>query len=216
MTRLQRSILFAGSLLLAMSVRAQGDALRGATLVQQGDGNGGAACLSCHGSDGAGNDSLMAPRLAGLDATYLRSQLLAYQQGRRQGALMLPNVQKLTPQQIADVAAYYAGQHARAAKAPAATREQLTLGERLATRGDRERYIVACSTCHGPGNRGVGSDFPALAGQHAAYLQQQIHEWQNGNRHNDPDQLMLAIAGRLNEAEIQAVALYLAGLPPKE
>ena len=52
---------------------------------------------------------------------------------------------------------------------PAATEEELAHGEKLAMQGDWERYIVPCSTCHGPDNLGVSSVFPHLAGQHAGY-----------------------------------------------
>lgn len=192
------------------------DSQRGLLIVQQGAGNGSAPCVSCHGLDGAGNAALVAPRLAGLDAAYLRKQLQDYQSGQRQSALMLPTVAKLTEQQIADVAAYYSSQPVAAIPPPAVSPEQLALGERLAMRGNWDSYIVPCTTCHGPGNRGVGGDFPLLAGQYANYLQQQLQEWKNGNRHNDPNQLMLAIAGRLSDAQIAAVALYLARLSPKE
>ncbi len=42
-----------------------------------------ALCSACHGSDGAGNESLAAPRLAGQPAGYLERQLLAFRAGRR-------------------------------------------------------------------------------------------------------------------------------------
>ncbi len=40
-------------------------------------------CSACHGSSGAGNMSLQAPRLAGVDADYLLRQYLAYKSGAR-------------------------------------------------------------------------------------------------------------------------------------
>jgi len=216
MTPISRFCVTALLFVLSLDASAQGDARRGLNLVQLGDGHGGAPCLTCHGIDGAGNEALMAPRLAGLDAAYLSKQLHDYQQGLRQGPLMLSSIAKLNEQQIADVAAYYSSQKAPAATTVNASAAQLALGERLAERGDWSAYIVPCTSCHGPGNLGVGGDFPALAGQYANYLQKQLHEWQNGNRRNDPNQLMLAIAGRMSDAQIEAVALYLASLAHQE
>jgi cytochrome c oxidase subunit 2 len=40
-------------------------------------------CSACHGSNGAGNASLQAPRLAGIDITYLQRQYRAYKSGAR-------------------------------------------------------------------------------------------------------------------------------------
>jgi cytochrome c oxidase subunit 2 len=42
-----------------------------------------AICSACHGSNGLGNESLGAPRLAGLPAAYLARQLAAFKSGQR-------------------------------------------------------------------------------------------------------------------------------------
>lgn len=42
-----------------------------------------AICSACHGSNGFGNESLGAPQLAGLPATYLARQLAAFKSGQR-------------------------------------------------------------------------------------------------------------------------------------
>ena len=60
---------------------------------------------------------------------------------------------------------------------------------------------------------GVGSSFPALAGQHSSYLEGQILAWRNGNRNNDPNHLMKGIADRLSEQQITAISDYYANLP---
>ena len=153
------------------------------------------------------------PALANLEAGYLVKQMQGYQSGKRPSVVMAPTVARLTPQQLQDVAAWYASQRPQPAPAAELSPEQLALGQTLATEGDWERYIVPCESCHGPGNRGVGSEFPALAGQHASYLKQQLLAWQDGTRSNDPQQLMLAIAARLSPTEIDAVAEYLSRLP---
>jgi thiosulfate dehydrogenase len=60
---------------------------------------------------------------------------------------------------------------------------------------------------------GVGSAFPALAGQHAGYLKTQLNAWRSGTRNNDPNQLMKGIAERLSEQQISAITEYYAALP---
>lgn len=82
---------------------------RGAVLAAQGDaGRQIPACLSCHGAAG-----LPAyPRLAGQPARYLAGQLAAWQAGLNArtpgGAVMAPIARRLTPQQTADAASYFA------------------------------------------------------------------------------------------------------------
>jgi cytochrome c553 len=82
---------------------------RGAVLAAQGDAGGRIpACLSCHGDAG-----LPAyPRLSGQSARYLSGQLAAWQAGlnaRTPGGMVMAAIaRRLTPQQSADLAAYFA------------------------------------------------------------------------------------------------------------
>ena len=138
-----------------------------------------------------------------------------YRAGKRSSLVMAPAVAKLNRQQLEAVATYYAAQKPAPAPLPPLATESQVRGSKLATAGDWQAWIVPCEACHGPGNRGVGSDFPALAGQHPAYLKQQLLAWRDGSRANDPDQLMLAIAARLTPQQIDAVVEYLARLPAK-
>ncbi len=176
-----------------------------------------AICMACHQPDGGGMNNAGAeswPRLAGQNADYLYRQLLAFKDGARSNATMLPFVGMLNDQQMRDLAVYYGGLPATASKEPPAVSDQLLKdGERLALHGDWDRYIPPCKTCHGSDHRGIGNAFPALAGQHPNYIAQQIHAWQRGTRHNDPDQLMSAIAVRMTAQDIDAVAAWLARQP---
>ncbi|XKE45385.1 cytochrome c [Halomonas organivorans] len=68
------------------------------------------ACAACHGTDGKGTSPIY-PNLAGQSATYLESALKAYRAGERGGgmsAIMSPQAQALSDEDIADIAAYYA------------------------------------------------------------------------------------------------------------
>jgi cytochrome c553 len=72
-----------------------------------GDGGATHACATCHGLQGEG-DGRLTPRLAGLDAGYLRRQLDDYANGRREHALMRDIVRRLDHGDRAKVSAYYA------------------------------------------------------------------------------------------------------------
>lgn len=188
---------------------ALGDAEAGKRIVMQGDDQGVTACVSCHGADGEGNAAAGFPRLAGLSGKYLIKQLQDYRRGTRRDPVMQPVAAALEQQQLLDVAAYYAGK-------PAAGNAQGTApeaGRTLAQRGDWDNTIPACVSCHGPGGRGVDPYFPALAGQHAGYLQSQLEAWRKGTRHNDANDLMRVVAERLTQTQIQAVSEYFAAQP---
>lgn len=205
-------LMLAGVVLCGSAAQAAGVAADGQKIVMQGDGSG-APCLACHGMDGAGNNAGGFPRLAGLDAAYLVKQMRDYNAGLRVSPIMQPNVDNLSEQQILDVAVYYAAQPIPVSTTADVSDEMMALGEKLATRGDWNKHLPSCNNCHGPGNAGVGTSFPGIAGQHSSYIRQQLKAWQAGNRQNDPLQLMTAVAERMTDAEIEAVAAYLAVQP---
>jgi len=185
----------------------------GRRLVTQGNARGATACASCHGEHGESNAQAGFPRLAGLNAGYLRAQLEAFQTGQRQSPVMGPIAEALDKAEVAAAASSYA--RARAAY-PAAGVESADWdgGETLARFGAwPDRHLPACVQCHGPGGRGVGASFPAIAGQNAAYIQSQIAAWKSGLRRNDPLGLMRSVAAKLSDAEAAAVAAYFASLP---
>ena len=178
----------------------------------QGNQRGATACVTCHGADGAGQAAAGFPRLAGQDKDYLIRQLLAFTQGSRKNPIMVPIASALNQQDMAEVAAYYSHQTAPNPNAGKGDKSLVSTGEKLALRGNWDKTIPACVTCHGPGGKGVGSHFPALAGQSASYIEQQIQAWKSGTRHNDPNQLMQGVAKRLSPSEAKAVAAYFANL----
>lgn len=197
--------------LLAGAPTMAADPDAGRTLVMQGNGRGATACLACHGMDGAGNAAAGFPRLAGLDAAYLEKQLHDFLNGTRNDPVMQPVAKAMSADDIRNASAYYAAQSAPAAQ-PAADAALLARGERLALDGLWDKTVPACVSCHGPGGRGVGAHFPALAGQHAGYIAKQFAAWRDGTRGNDPQDLMKVVAERLPEADIAAVAAYFASL----
>jgi cytochrome c553 len=176
-----------------------------------------AVCTACHQPDGRGMNipgGESWPRLAGLDANYLYKQLQDFKQGKRISTSMAPFAAMLSEQQLKDVALYYSQLPATPGQGgQGADVALLAHGKKLAESGDWDRYIVPCATCHGPANQGAGQYFPGIAGQHAGYIEQQLMDWKQGKRENDPQHLMLAIAERMNEQDIKAVAAWLSTLP---
>ena len=66
-------------------------------------------------------------------------------------------------------------------------------------------------SCHGEGlNKPIDGGYPKLAGQHADYIKAQLTSFRQGERTNSAQ--MSAIAAKMNDREIKAVADYLAGL----
>ncbi|CAH1043907.1 c-type cytochrome [Halomonas sp. TD01] len=173
-----------------------------------------ATCIACHQANGSGMNipgGESWPRLAGLNADYIIKQLHDFKEGRRQNATMMPFANMLNDQQIVDVAAYYSEMPITLGQGgDDADEALLTRGEQLAERGDWDAYIVSCKSCHGPGGKGVGEEFPGIASQHAGYISNQLHAWQNDERSNDPQHLMGAIAKRMSDEDIQAVSAWYA------
>ena len=71
-----------------------------------------------------------------------------------------------------------------------------------------------CLPCHAEGAAGVPAGappVPKLDGQHAAYLNKQLHEFKSGKRRND---LMAPLIGVLKTHQMPALAAHFAGQSP--
>ena len=74
---------------------------------------------------------------------------------------------------------------------------------------------AACMSCHGPSGAGIpggGTDiaaYPRLGGQHKSYVIDQMKFYKSGQRANA---IMADIAGRMSDAEVNAVANFIQGL----
>lgn len=213
LSALLRAALLASALILAMvsaatltapTAQAAGDASAGKKLV--------AACAACHGQDG-NSASPANPKLAGQGEPYLLKQLRDIQSGAREIALMAGQLDNMSDQQLADIAAYYASQTQTAGVADPALIE---LGREVYRNGNHERGIAACMGCHGPAGQGnAPAKYPMIAGQHADYIALQLRHFAEGRRTNDGEgRVMRGIAERMNENEIKAVSSYIEGLRP--
>ena len=90
----------------------KGDAEAGKALASK-KGSTGQSCVDCHGAEGNAPIDASYPKLGGQYADYIEHSLQAYRSGDRGGSpttdLMGSQAKGLTDQQIADLAAYFAG-----------------------------------------------------------------------------------------------------------
>jgi len=179
---------------------------RGAKIAAWGTSKGVASCSSCHGYDGVGNGTSMVPRLAGQSSFYLMHQLDLYATGNRENVYMTNFAQRLSPQERADVSAYYASlQSSVPPPAKESTAAQLERGKQLAKVGDNQLTVQSCDNCHGPKGAGEAPTIPALAGQYSNYIVYRLQQF--AAAHNDAD-LMSPVASALTLQDMQAAGAY--------
>ena len=169
-----------------------------------------AVCGACHGPDG----NSMAPnfpKLAGQGDRYLLKQLHEIKDGKRQVLEVTGQLTNLNDQDLADIAAYYASQKSSVGAADPAL---VARGEELFRGGDLQKGLPACTGCHAPDGQGnAPAGFPHVGGQHASYIEKQLTDFREGDRTNDGDSMIMrAIAAKLSNKDIKALASYIQGL----
>jgi cytochrome c553 len=171
-------------------------------------------CAACHGADGNSPTSAN-PKLASQVPDYLQKQLANFKaaagkRAERENPIMGGMVAGLSTADMRDVAAYYAAQ--RAKPGAVKTQDALALGRKIWRGGDMTKGLPACAGCHGAGGAGIPAQYPRLAGQYAEYTEAQLKAFRSGERRNDANKMMQAIAARMSDPEIRAVADYIAGV----
>jgi cytochrome c553 len=173
----------------------------------------GQICAACHAADG--NSVLPAnPSLAAQQPEYILKQLLAFKprngKAERPSPVMSGMVANLSNEDMSNLAVYFASQKPRPSGASDA--DLVKQGAEIYRGGILAKNVAACAGCHSPDGGGVPSQFPRLAGQHAQYVEAQLKAFRSGERANDPNGMMRAIAARLSDHEITAVAEFISGL----
>jgi cytochrome c553 len=173
-----------------------GDAARGEVL--------GYTCLGCHGIDGYKNASPVyhVPKLGGQSADYLEIALQGYRRGTRRHATMQAQAATLTDQDIADVAAYFAG-HAGDPGVGIGTASAAAI-----TAGQEKS--ATCVACHGVTGIAGAPQWPNLAGQHASYLRHALEQYRSGAR---ADLVMAPLVGTLDAAALEELAAFYSAQP---
>jgi len=170
-----------------------------------------AVCTSCHGQGGAKPIMGSYPKLSGLGEQYLFNQLTAIKAGDRAVPQMTGLLDAMSEQDLRNLAAYFDSQEMVVNQANPDLVDQ---GRALFRGGNMASGVPACSGCHNP--RGQGNEpggYPALGGQNAEYIANQLKAYRNGERNGTSNsQIMMDVAAELTDAEIESVASYVSGL----
>ena len=187
---------------LASVAQAAGNAAAGEKIVT-------GVCAACHGADG--NSVITTnPKLAQQHPEYIAKQLANFKSGERKNAIMSGMAAGLSPEDMANVAAYFGSQKAKVGSAK--TNAAGSLGEKIYRGGIASLGVPACASCHGATGAGVPVQFPRLSGQHADYVVTQLKAFYSGERANDNAKVMRMIAAKMSDADMAAVADYIQGL----
>ena len=174
----------------------QGDAKRGAVLAQ--------TCAGCHGIPGSFNANPVyhVPKLGGQNADYIEVALQGYRRGTRGHETMQAQAASLSDQDIADIAAYFAGWPGEAETGRLrASAAEIEAGRTKA---------ATCVACHGPEGVAAAPQWPNLAGQHESYLTAALAQYKDGSR---VDLVMNPLMLPLDETSIEELAAFFAAQP---
>jgi len=173
-------------------------------------------CVTCHGQSGQGTNSGYFPRIAGKPAGYLYNQLVAFRDGTRSYPPMNYLVAYLPDAYLRDMAEHYSKLRPPFApqKPPTVDAAALARGKALVVTGDSAKTIPACADCHGKGLTGMEPGIPGLVGLRQTYIVGQLTSWRTGERSAAEPDCMKRIVGRMSDADITAVAAWLATQEP--
>ena len=151
-------------------------------------------CLGCHGIEGYKNAYPMysVPKLEGQHPEYLAAALQEYRSGDRAHMTMHAQASMLSDQDIADIAAYFAGKPLVSQGKPA---------------GAPPQAATLCVSCHGQDGVAIAPTYPSLAGQHEDYIARAIDEYRKGGRKNP---IMKGFAATLKDDDVEVIAKYFA------
>lgn len=171
-----------------------------------------AMCIGCHGIPdykASFPEVYRVPMIAGQNEKYIVSALTQYKKGDRKHPTMHGIAASLSDQDMADLAAFYAGE-AKSEPVPAALAGTVPADvAALLAKGN-------CASCHGANfSAPIDPSYPKLAGQHPDYLYVALREYQTDKnpivgRNNA---IMMGMARPFTHAEAKILAKYFASLP---
>ncbi len=180
-----------------------GDAVKGRVVADQ--------CVACHGLNGVRARS-GSPFIAGMEQGYLVRSLLAYRDGTRNHSAMKEVSDTLTPLQLADVTAYYAGLETVWRGAVVSRKSRNMVKSKRAHAGDS--IAQGCRSCHSQTARYQKDEaIPSLDGMPLEYFKPALKSYLNGQRNNE---IMKLFKGRLSEQDIYDIGIYYAARKPKK
>ena len=164
-------------------------------------------CGACHMADGS-RGSPANPIIAGQHPEYLAKQLSEFKSGKRNNPIMKGFASALSDTDVLNVTTFYGSKQAKPGFAR--NKDLVVLGEKIYRGGIADKQVPACAGCHSPNGAGIPAQYPRVGGQHADYTEAQLTAFRSGQRANSVP--MAAIASRLSDREIKAVADYMSGL----
>lgn len=171
-------------------------------------------CALCHGHDGISRTAKF-PKLAAQTEAYMIKQLIDFSENRRHndGGMMNGGAASQFPlEKLREAARHYSRQQPPPPATTEASAEIVARGRMIFEKGLSAQGVPACKSCHGAA-AAASLGRPRLESQHVRYLKKQLGDFRNGARANDPDGPMRGIAGRLSDADIEAVTVYLSQTP---
>ncbi|HEX5804914.1 MAG TPA: c-type cytochrome [Macromonas sp.] len=202
MAVLMKSLIALSVSILACGVHAAGEAKAGESKA--------AMCIGCHGIPGYQSsfpEIHKVPKLSGQSDKYIVAALMAYQKGERKHPTMRGMAGSLSEQDMADLAAFYAGDNAGVSAPETAKAASATVAPLLAK--------GACNTCHGANfSKPMDPSYPKLAGQHADYLYASLKAYtvENNAVVGRSNPIMGGVAKQFSHAELKELAKYLGSL----
>jgi cytochrome c553 len=189
----------------AQAPAVQGSAKAGQTI--------NAMCIGCHGIKGyqaSFPEVYKVPMISGQSAAYIASALNAYKKGDRKHPSMRAISETLTDQNIADLAAYYSAHGVVEGKS--APKEVKAPSAEVAALLNKAN----CASCHGANySSPIDPSYPKIGGQHADYLFVALKAYKNNEnaKVGRNNAIMAGMAKQYTNAELKAMANYLASLP---
>ena len=170
-----------------------------------------AVCAGCHGQGGTKPVMAVYPKLADMGEVYLYRQLVDIKAGDRAIPEMTGLLDNMSDQDLRDLAAYFDNQEVGVNQA---NPDLVERGQALYRGGNMASGVPACAGCHNPQGKGnEPGGYPRLSGQNAEYVAKQLQAYRDGSRAGGANaQIMMDVAAKLTDAEIESVASYVSGL----
>jgi cytochrome c553 len=156
-------------------------------------------CNACHGPDGNARRPNY-PSLAGQNPVYLLDQIEQFASHTREKRIMNVLAETFSTEEKVVLALYYANMEL----------EPITGFDAELARAGAGVYQTRCAQCHG--GRGLGEQgYARIAGQNPTYVAGVLTEYRSGASPRRPS-AMFGVASALSEADVEAVAHYVAAL----
>lgn len=159
-----------------------------------------AVCANCHGEGGTSLKPDI-PNLASQNPAYLLEQLRQFADGRRRNEFMEGMIRAMDSDEKVGMVLFYSSQPL--AQRPASSAVLAAAGH--------DYYGKVCFRCHGTDGRGH-TLIPRIAGQQSAYVRTTLQRYRAGTGVR-VEPLMSASTRLMTDADIDAVAAYVASMP---